>query len=342
MSGDSRWQGLLPEVLRTFPADLVTAIVLTLLTIVSVTAPGLQETQLRIALGLPFAMFFPGYALTAALFPEAGPRAPTETETSAQGVAAGGINGVERVALSFGLSIAITPLVGLVLNFTPWGITLEPILASVGGFTIVCATVAAYRRLRLPSAARFRVPYRAWFGAARADLFDANTRVDLGLNIVLVVVVLVAVGSVGYAVAVPSHGESFSELYYVTETDDGELVADEYPTEFVQGKAKPLVVGIGNHEHSRTNYTLVIVVQDVESTGLNDSQARVRSQKELGRYTTTLSHNQTEHRQVQIRPTMTGQRLRLQFLLFKGDAPADPTAQAAYRTTHLWINVTAQ
>jgi len=32
-----------------------------------------------------------------------------------------GIDGIERVALSFGLSIAIVPLIGLVLNFTPWG-----------------------------------------------------------------------------------------------------------------------------------------------------------------------------------------------------------------------------
>jgi uncharacterized membrane protein len=32
------------------------------------------------------------------------------------------LDGIERIALSFGLSIAITPLLGLALNYTPFGI----------------------------------------------------------------------------------------------------------------------------------------------------------------------------------------------------------------------------
>ncbi|MDH4300312.1 MAG: DUF1616 domain-containing protein, partial [Dehalococcoidia bacterium] len=61
----------------------------------------------RIVLGLPFLLFFPGYTLMAALFPKKDR-----------------LGGVERVALSFGLSIAVVPLVGLILNYTPWGIRL--------------------------------------------------------------------------------------------------------------------------------------------------------------------------------------------------------------------------
>jgi len=58
---------------------------------------------------------------------------------------------------------------------------------------------------------------------------------------------LVAVASVGYAVAVPKEGESFTEFYLLTEGEDGELVADGYPTEFVRGEGQPLVVGVGNN-----------------------------------------------------------------------------------------------
>src|SRR5699024_12451412 len=105
---------------------------------------------LPILLGLVFALFAPGYAFIAALFPERGPRvedtAATDGEESERSAAtldesvqeaaddrsglservdprrAGSIDGIERVALSFGLSIAITPLIGLLLNFTPFGI----------------------------------------------------------------------------------------------------------------------------------------------------------------------------------------------------------------------------
>ena len=56
----------------------------------------------RIVLSLAFVLFFPGYTLIAALFP-----------------AKGRLDGIERVALSFGLSLAVVPLIGLALNFTP-------------------------------------------------------------------------------------------------------------------------------------------------------------------------------------------------------------------------------
>ena len=62
---------------------------------------------LRIILGIPFLLFFPGYALAAALFTKGR-----------------GMDAVERVALSFGLSIAVVPLIGLILKYTPWGIRL--------------------------------------------------------------------------------------------------------------------------------------------------------------------------------------------------------------------------
>src|SRR3972149_42796 len=68
----------------------------------------------RIILGLPFVLFFPGYALMAALFPRKDD-----------------IDPIERVALSLGLSIAVVPLIGLALNYSPWGIRLDPILASL-------------------------------------------------------------------------------------------------------------------------------------------------------------------------------------------------------------------
>jgi len=98
---------------------------------------------LRIALELVFALFSPGCTLIRALFPR----------KSALG-------GIDRVALGFGLSIAVVPLIGLVLNYTLWGMRLYSILISVLVFIIVVAVMAWYRRWRLAPEQRFRLDIR--------------------------------------------------------------------------------------------------------------------------------------------------------------------------------------
>lgn len=100
----------------------------------------LTEGPLRISFAIPFIIFIPGYCLVAALYPRRD-----------------SLDGIERLALSFGTSIAVVPLIGLVLNYTPWGIRLTPILLSVAGFILALCAVAAYRRSRLHHEERFSV-----------------------------------------------------------------------------------------------------------------------------------------------------------------------------------------
>ncbi|MFQ5839076.1 MAG: DUF1616 domain-containing protein, partial [Thermoplasmata archaeon] len=78
-------------------------------------------------------IFVPGYILVAALFPD--------NEE---------IDWIERIALSFGLSIAVVPLIGLLLNFTPFGIRLVPIVLSILIFSEGLGAVAYLRRMKLP------------------------------------------------------------------------------------------------------------------------------------------------------------------------------------------------
>ncbi|KYH24893.1 hypothetical protein HAPAU_29850 [Halalkalicoccus paucihalophilus] len=331
---------LLPRPLRQFPADLTAVVGITLLTILVATVPVIRETPLRIGFGLVFVLFVPGYALVAALFPEKGERAVEESDVDRSGES--GIDGIERTALSFGLSIAVVPLIGLVLNFTPWGIRLVPILLSVGGFTVIAASVAAVRRWELPAEERFAVPYRQWAGATRTELFEPDTQVDAVLNVLLVCALLLAMSSVAYAVAVPQQGESFSEFYLLTENDEGELVADGYPTEFVAGEPQSLIVGIGNQEHEPTEYSVVVQLQEVERTGgANDTggEVTVNNREQLDTFQTQLDHNETWRQEHEVTPQTTGEDLRLVYLLYNGDVPANPTEDNAYRSTHLWISV---
>lgn len=118
---------------KDFDLDLALAILFTILCIPFVLIPPLNEiSPVRIILGLPLVLFLPGYALIAALFPRKDD-----------------LDGIERVALSFGLSIAITPLLGLALNYTPFGIRFAPVLIVLSVFTISLAICAYVRRSRI-------------------------------------------------------------------------------------------------------------------------------------------------------------------------------------------------
>ena len=43
------------------------------------------------------------------------------------------------------MSLALVPLTGLLLNYTPWGIRLTPITISLLALTLTLATIAFYR-----------------------------------------------------------------------------------------------------------------------------------------------------------------------------------------------------
>jgi uncharacterized membrane protein len=66
---------------------------------------------------------------------------------------------IERAILSFGISIAIIPLIGLFLNFTPWHLNLVAILVSTVLFTVLCITVGYRRRHNLPPEERFSLNF---------------------------------------------------------------------------------------------------------------------------------------------------------------------------------------
>src|SRR5665648_1005599 len=97
--------------MKNIDTDLRVVCALTILTIIFVLVPGINHGPVRVVLGLFMVLFLPGYSLIAALFP-----------------AKDDLDGIERFALSVGLSIAVVPLMGLALNFTPFGIRLVPIL----------------------------------------------------------------------------------------------------------------------------------------------------------------------------------------------------------------------
>ena len=108
---------------------LTALVVFTLVVVFGVESSPLL--YVRYVLGGLFILFLPGAMLIAALYPRGGE-----------------LDGLERVALSIGLSLAIVPLVGLVLNYTPWGITLTPIMVSLAVFAEALGFAALVRKYR--------------------------------------------------------------------------------------------------------------------------------------------------------------------------------------------------
>lgn len=70
------------------------------------------------------------------------------------------MNPIERIAMSFGLSISIVPLLGLILNYTPFGIRLVPIIITIS-LSIISLTILAYnRRMNVDEDERFTIPFK--------------------------------------------------------------------------------------------------------------------------------------------------------------------------------------
>ena len=333
---------MLPAAVRRLPADLGAVVAFLVLCTAVVFVPGVNGTPVRVVVGLPLLLFVPGYSVVAAFFPEG-----TEVADPASGgpdadsgrVESRGIDTAERVVLSLGLSVALVPLVGIGLLFSPFGLGVPSVVVGLAAVSTV-ATVAAVRRRRaLPPAQRFRVRYRAWYAEFRRDYLRPDTTGDRVLNTVLVCMAVLAVASVGYAVAVPDAGEAYTELYLTPGSGADEFDTDEYPTTFGPGETKQLLVGVGNHEREPMRYTVVVTLQQVRVV---DETVRVETERELDRLETPrMADNETWRQEYQFTPRDAGGRTRLVVLLYGGEAPSDPTVESAKRSTQLWLDASA-
>ena len=287
---------------KKIPSDILTVIGLVILTDLFVLTPGLSDTVLRNILGLPLVLFLPGYALIAALFP-----------------AKSDLDGIERTALSFGLSIAVVPLIGLGLNYTPWGIRLLPILISLSIFTFAMCGLAYLRREKLPEADAFEVPFRKMALELKAEILDKpESGLDKTLTIILVLSILLSVATLFYVVVTPKEGEHFTEFYLL----GPEGMADNYPTNYTLGESGTVIVGVVNHEYRPVNYTMEVRLEN-RSLPLPGDMQQV-----------TLAYNETWEKPLTLTPPVAGKDMKLDFLLFNETDKNTP-----YRDLHLWINV---
>lgn len=270
------------------------AIIIVVITLLLFPVVAFTTGPLRIALVLPVVLFFPGYALLLALFPRRGI-----------------LYGTMRVALSFGLSIAIVPLIGLALNYTPWGIKLYPILISITLFIAITSAIGWNRQRKLPEADRInfvfssRLPGRAGMTKSAKALFVST-----------IILILVAIGCLGYVIAMPKQDAGFTEFYILG--SNGE--AEEYPLGVLASQPVNLIVGIVNHERQLTSYRVEIKLEDEIISQLN---------------TGSLAHDQRWEQAINLTLKIPEGKQKIEFYLYNNDE-VQPYFEAPL---HLYINV---
>ncbi|MBN1956505.1 MAG: DUF1616 domain-containing protein [Anaerolineae bacterium] len=285
---------------RVFGSDLgmlaVAGVVLLLLVALGVEGLPAPLPFLRLALGLLFILAVPGYTLHLALFPRA-----DDLDVPA------------RLALSFGLSVAVIPPMALILDQLPWGVRLAPIVVAEGLFIITCSVIVWLRRRRLAAGELFSpaldlgaVDLKGWWAAQ-----NSISRILYRVLAASLLGVLVAAAAILF---LPRASDRFTEFYVL----GPEGLAEGYPRQAVAGQPVAVTMGIANREGQETRYRVEIRVggEQIREVGpilLEDEQV----------WEDTVSYTMPA----------AGDDQQVEFLLYRngGEEP--------YRSLYLWIDV---
>lgn len=256
----------------------------------------------RTVFGLPLVLFVPGYALVSALFPS--------NE---------GLDGLERIALGFGLSLALIPLIALGIEYSPWRLELFPIISGLMACTALFSLVAIFRRSHVASGEKFVAeipvpeipPPSHWSG---------TTKVALGI---MVVSLLLFSGSGAVLIAQRLQGEPMTEFALYNAEGKPEF----YPRDFLPGQPQTLQLEIDNHEGKSVTYRIDVMAGEVK-VGSVDS------------VTVPSSGTWRQPIEIYLPASVTqpdpGQPIPLLFNLYRTDTPQ---ANAPYRSLRLFVNL---
>jgi uncharacterized membrane protein len=217
-------------------------LIISLSSIILILVIGLipSGTVLRVIIGLPFLLFFPGYSILLIGFPKRQD-----------------LGGLARLVFSFGISIAIVPLIGLLLNYSSFGIRLEPILLGVAALNILASSLGYYRRINendpyLPSGI-------STLEAIGTKYLRTDTKYSKALIAVLAVSIVLPFILLAIFAAFPPPGATYTEFEIVG--PDGK--ATGYPSNLTVNETSIIDLKIINHEETNMNYTIQIFLVNI-------------------------------------------------------------------------------
>jgi uncharacterized membrane protein len=236
-----------------------------------------QSNFLSVILGLPFVLFFPGYSLVLALFPR--------KES---------ISNIERIVLSLGLSFSVVPLIGLMLNYSPWGVRIESVFTALYGFLVIISTIAFLRRRKVEDSERIHIRFTLKMPGWGASPLDR------ALSIILAVSIIGVLGMSSYSVFAHKTGQRFTEFYVPPRNGQSVSSAENVSS----GKESSVLLGISNHEYETVNYR---IEASMDGSAVGSMTGIV------------LAHGEKWEGEIKFVPEKAGQGQRLDLLLFKNE-----------------------
>lgn len=287
-------------------------------------------------LGLPLLLFVPGYSILLALFPQC----KREGYDDANDTATLGIGPLERMALSFGISLTIAPLVALVYSF--FGVLLTQSSVTIGFAALSAAALAigTFRRHRLPQSERYVPVVNQWLPSVGRHVEKRRNGPEIILNLALAVAILFAVSSFGYGILISNSGEQYTTLYLSTADEKNDLRASGYPSNLTENFDK-LIIGVENHEGRTVDFHLIVQLQWLRGSEEASGDQRVVERWQVNQTSFTVADNETKRMTIPIdfQVSERNESMRLVYLLYRDDGgiPDNPTIEGAYRYTYLWL-----
>lgn len=278
-------------------SDLWLILALSIILLLSITFA--TTSPIRLVLGIPFVLLFPGYLLVAMLWPK-------KTE----------LDDLERLALSFGLSIAVVVLIGLALAWpTSIGLTENTASVSIFGYIVLSTLIAWYRRIKTPEAERFSV-------TLEFKLPSFKSEEDKVFYSMIIVAFLIGALALSYIAFIPKSYDEYSEFYIL----DTNGTTENYPRALAAGENGTVLIGVRSHERSQTEF--IVVIRLVNETGARENET-------LRNYTFPLDDGTEWEQKFEFNISRPG-HYQLKFVLYK-----DAIASKGYRECHLWVTVSA-
>jgi uncharacterized membrane protein len=304
-------QGPMKDLLegKKYPTDLLLVLCFSVITLVLVLALP-DGNIIRIIFGIPFLIFFPGYSLVSLLWPEKRTLSVTGIDEN-----------LERIALAFGLSIAIVSLIGLGLHYTSIGITFSSTLFGNFAITLLLLILAYYQRNRVPIENRYAVNF-----ALSTKMPEERT--EKAFVVAIIFILIISSFTLTFVLLRPV--DKYTTFYILDEN-----MSVEYPENFTVNDTVSVNVGVVNHEDKTSNYRIVagfVNHSNLLYIGhwnvvfiLNDNASIARN--------VTLENNEIFEEPFTFQIPEPG-RYQLVWQLFIDNIPTD-------YEVHLWVNVNA-
>lgn len=261
------------------------------------------------ALGLPLLLVAPGWALVSVALPGS-----PEASDGSPRRAADGPDWIVRLALTPPLSVLVVAAVTFLASATV-GIRLVPVVAGVATVTGGCLLGAWLRRWHLAPDRR-----ASPLGPATESAPSAfGSTIQRGTFLLALVALVSAVALAG---ANPPAAQDYTEFYVLTEAEDGDLVAVDYPDGSASGNLA-LSLAIDNHERRAMTYD--VVARSVPTDGAGRGQ-------QLDRFQTSIPAGERIVAQRTYPAATVTDDSQLQFLLYKDGVPPSPSEANAALT----------